>query len=145
MVKWTSIYLKVSVSDFLTLFSARTGPNYFWTSKPAPILLGAAVVALSMSTLLACIWPPTYPDGIYAHGLGYVKPYGLAFYIWLYCIFFWFIQDFCKVQFYALMVKYNWFGWNDTGKLVLPQSTLDYIAKNKSADMAASSKVPGHH
>ena len=33
----TSIYLKVSVSDFLTLFSARTGPNWFWTSRPSII------------------------------------------------------------------------------------------------------------
>eukprot|EP01038_Epipyxis_sp_PR26KG_P014289 gene14289-19169_t len=35
----TSIYLKVSISDFLTLFSARTNENFFWTTAPAPILL----------------------------------------------------------------------------------------------------------
>lgn len=44
----TSIYLKVSVSDFLTLFSARTGENWFWSSRPANILLVAALVSVGV-------------------------------------------------------------------------------------------------
>ena len=42
----TAIYLKVSVSDFLTLFSARTGSDFFWTTAPSPVLLCAGAVAL---------------------------------------------------------------------------------------------------
>ena len=42
----TAIYLKVSVSDFLTLFSARTGGDFFWTTAPSPVLLVAGGVAL---------------------------------------------------------------------------------------------------
>lgn len=42
----TSIFLKVAVSDFLTLFSARADEEWFWTSRPAPILLAAAAFAL---------------------------------------------------------------------------------------------------
>merc|ERR1712190_264942 len=38
----SSIYLKVSVSDFLTLFSARAGGDWFFMVKPAPILLCGA-------------------------------------------------------------------------------------------------------
>jgi H+-transporting ATPase len=37
----TTIFLKVAVSDFLTLFSARAGPDPFWTTPPAPILVCA--------------------------------------------------------------------------------------------------------
>jgi H+-transporting ATPase len=88
----TAIYLKVSISDFLTLFSARTGDDWFWTNSPAPILLGAATFALSTSTLLACVWPASYPDGVYTLGLVYRHPYMLPLYIWLYCIVWWFIQ-----------------------------------------------------
>ncbi len=44
----TSIFLKVAVSDFLTLFSARAGESWFWTSRPAPILLVAAGLALGV-------------------------------------------------------------------------------------------------
>jgi H+-transporting ATPase len=49
----TSIFLKVAVSDFLTLFSARAGEHWFWESRPAPILLTAAALALTVTTLLA--------------------------------------------------------------------------------------------
>ena len=42
----TAIYLKVSVSDFLTLFSARTGGDFFWATAPSPILLIAGGIAL---------------------------------------------------------------------------------------------------
>ena len=59
----TAIYLKVSISDFLTLFSARTGDQFFWSSQPAPILMAACVFSLSISTIIACTWPDTYPDG----------------------------------------------------------------------------------
>ena len=69
----TAVYLKVSISDFLTLFSARTGEDFFWTSYPAPILLGAGALALTASTVIACAWPQSAPDGIYALGLGRAK------------------------------------------------------------------------
>ena len=82
----TAVYLKVSVSDFLTLFSARTGNDWFWTAAPSLILLGAAGVALSTSTILAACWPASYPDGIYAIGLGLKKPYVFTLYIWIYCV-----------------------------------------------------------
>merc|ERR1719201_1574367 len=65
-----TIYLKVSISDFLTLFSARTNENWFWTTAPAPILMGAGCLALTTSTIIACTWPPSCPDGVYTEGLG---------------------------------------------------------------------------
>jgi H+-transporting ATPase len=88
----TSIYLKVSVSDFLTLFSARTGDSWFWQSNPSPILLGAGCVALTISTTIACSWPSSSPDGIYSLGLSRREPYPLPLYIWLYCLVWWVIQ-----------------------------------------------------
>jgi hypothetical protein len=112
----TAIYLKVSISDFLTLFSARTGDDFFWTTAPAPILMGAGFIALTISTILACAWPSGNSDGVYAMGLGRRKPYTLALYIWLYCIVWWFIQDACKVFAFYMLKKFNIFGYNDTGK-----------------------------
>jgi hypothetical protein len=106
----------VSISDFLTLFSARTGDNFFWTTAPAPILMGAGFIALTISTILACAWPSGDSDGVYAMGLGRRKPYTLALYIWLYCIVWWFIQDACKVFAFYILKKYNIFGYNDTGE-----------------------------
>jgi H+-transporting ATPase len=140
----TSIYLKVSVSDFLTLFSARTGNDFFWSTAPSPILLGASSIALGMSTILAAAWPPQEVDGIETYGLGLAKPYLLTLYIWIYCIVWWWIQDVCKVLTFRVMMKYNVFGINDTGKVVLPESTLEYMRLNKEKDMSKALKG-GHH
>ena len=48
----TAMYLKISISDFLTLFSARTHDGFFWSSTPSYILMGAACFSLLISTLL---------------------------------------------------------------------------------------------
>lgn len=122
----TSIFLKVAVSDFLTLFSARAGEKWFWESKPAPILLVAASLALSMSTLLAYIWPMSRPDGIPTLGLGRKSPHILPLFIWLYCIVSWIIQDAVKVYTFKLLKRYNLFGYNDSG--MAPQS-ISYLSQ----------------
>ena len=88
----TSIFLKVAVSDFLTLFSARAGEEWFWTSRPAPILLAAGALALGTSTAFACVWPRSKPDGIPTVGLHRQSPHILPVFIWAYCIFWWIIQ-----------------------------------------------------
>jgi H+-transporting ATPase len=88
----TSIFLKVAVSDFLTLFSARAGEDWFWTSRPAPILLLAGCFALSTSTFVACAWPMSRPDGIPTLGLERSPPYALPIFIWVYCLVWWVIQ-----------------------------------------------------
>jgi H+-transporting ATPase len=110
----TSMYLKVSISDFLTLFSARTHDGYFYSSKPSPILIGATVFSLLLSTILACVWPSSYPDDIYALGLGLREPKMLAFLIWIYCILWFFIQDKAKVMCYNSLHKHNIFSINNS-------------------------------
>jgi H+-transporting ATPase len=112
----TTIYLKVSISDFLTLFSSRTGGDWFWHTKPAPILLAAGFFALSASTILACVWPSAYPDGVYTVGLSLREPYILPLLIWMYCIVWWIIQDAAKVLTFYLLKMY---GLYETGSLSL--------------------------
>ncbi|KXZ56375.1 hypothetical protein GPECTOR_1g332 [Gonium pectorale] len=108
----TMIYLKVSVSDFLTLFSARTHDGFFWSAKPSPILLCAATLALSISTILACVWPKGETDHTPTEGLAYGDYTLMPLWIWIYCVVWWFIQDGMKVAAYWLMHKYNIFDIN---------------------------------
>jgi H+-transporting ATPase len=124
----TSIYLKVSVSDFLTLFSSRTGGEWFWKSRPANILLGAAGVALSSSLILSLLWPDSRPDKIDTSGLERHPPYPLVLCILGWCIVWWFVQDLAKVVIYKVMHDNNWFGVNQTGQVTLPESTKNFIA-----------------
>uniref|UniRef100_A0A7S3HPG4 P-type H(+)-exporting transporter n=1 Tax=Spumella elongata TaxID=89044 RepID=A0A7S3HPG4_9STRA len=131
----TAIYLKVSISDFLTLFSARTGPDWFFSIAPEWSLIGAAAVALLVSTILALTWPESTMDDVPIQGLAQGKPYDFIMYIWVYCVAWFFVQDAVKVLTYYLLKTFNVFGFNDTGKLVLPDSALRYIRDNKAKDL----------
>eukprot|EP01038_Epipyxis_sp_PR26KG_P012711 gene12711-17047_t len=145
----TAMYLKISISDFLTLFSARTHDGFFWSSTPSPILLIAAVFSLTLSTVLACCWPDGNVDDQLVIGLSNRQPKALFVYVWLYCIFFWFVQDLAKVIFYYYMEKYNVFGINDSlmlhnknGRSVSNSSTGDEESGLKTKLLADAS---AHH
>merc|ERR1719178_635790 len=106
----SSIYLKVSVSDFLTLFSARAGGDWFFMVKPAKILLCGAMIALSCSTCFAMFWPKSYPDGIQTEGLLESPPYMLEVFVWSWSLGRWIVH------------KYNIFDINNTGEMELTNS-----------------------
>lgn len=50
-------------------------------------------------------------------GLAYNDPKILAFYVWVYCLFWWLVQDGFKVLVYYYLKSYNIFGINDSLKL----------------------------
>jgi len=136
----TTIYLKVSVSDFLTLFSSRTGGDWFWSARPANILLGAAATAISSSLIIALSLSSQTIDGIETEGLARAPPYYLFLIILVYCIVWWFIQDAAKVLAYYYMERYNVFGINDTGMAVRPAES-----KAKRGGQLAQPLLSDHH
>ena len=77
---------QVSISDFLTLFSSRT-QGFFWTSAPAPLLTGAALFSLSLSTLLACVWPSSHAErNLPVRGLSRSGYKVWPLWVWIYCL-----------------------------------------------------------
>ena len=143
----TAIYLKVSISDFLTLFSSRT-ISWFWTSRPALPLLCAASVALFTSTILGTFWPtadisPAGQEGfnILEHlpvvGLGrkaisaewvdgqYRDTKLWPIWIWIFCLVFWLVQDAAKVLAWKLLYKYDIFQIK-TGTMVAMRATTKF-------------------
>lgn len=138
----TAIYLKVSVSDFLTLFSARTGNLYFFQVQPAPILFAGGVIALSLSSILSIFWPDSTPDGILTEGLRSNMP--LFGFVWIYCIIFWFVQDIMKVLAYKFMKAVNFNNIAKSGVVVLPESSLELI-KTLDAALTEGLEVKPHH
>jgi H+-transporting ATPase len=127
----TAIYLKISVSDLLTLFSARTGEYFFWQIKPAPILAAGALLALILSSILSIVWPTSEPDGIPTEGLQ--GEIGVFVFVWIYCFFFWLVQDLLKVLMYRYMYKTNALGIKSTGKVEIPDTTKQLIAEMNEA------------
>ncbi|CUG94195.1 P-type H+-ATPase, putative [Bodo saltans] len=105
------LYLKVSISDFLTLFSARTQANFFWSFAPSKILMGGALISLAVSSIVGCFWPVSSPDSIQTMGLvhGSGNTHMLPLWVWLYCLVWWFIQDFFKVLAYKVLDRFDIF------------------------------------
>jgi H+-transporting ATPase len=101
----TIIYLKISVSDFLTLFSARTR-TWFWERPLGKLLGGAALIATASSTLLSLFWGDIFDDlpGAYMASLSHSK--GAVVCTWIYCILWFFVQDICKVGTYWILDTY---------------------------------------
>merc|ERR1719161_1922271 len=139
----SSVYLKVSVSDFLTLFSARAGGEWFFMVKPAPILLCGAMVALSSSTLIAMFWPLSYPDKIETEGLLRSPPYTLEVFVWTWSLSWWLVEDAAKVACRYIVHKFNIFDINNTGVMVMTDA-----AKKVQQEMrieASKAKLSGGH
>jgi len=113
----SSVYLKVSVSDFLTLFSARAGGDWFFMVKPAPVLMCGAMVALTCSTCFAMFWPKSYPDGIQTEGLVESPPYMLEVFVWSWSLTWWLAEDAAKVFCRWIVTKYNIFDINNAGMM----------------------------
>jgi len=143
----TTMYLKISVSDFLTLFAARTHHGMFWTQRPGIALAIGAFLALTVSTMLACFWPQGSGDGLPTRGLA-VKDkenrdqanYSLwALWIWIYCFVWFLIQDFIKVCLYWIMRKYNLFDIN-TAKMVNNRDATNF---NNPMARASAGMVEG--
>merc|ERR1712028_165292 len=134
----SSIYLKVSVSDFLTLFSARAGGDWFFQVKPAPILLAGAMVALTCSTCFAMFWPKSFPDGIQTEGLVQSPPYMLEVFVWAWSLTWWFVEDAAKVLCRFIVNKYNIFDINNSGMMVLTPAALKEQESMRAQMLAAA-------
>merc|ERR1719172_426745 len=140
----SSIYLKVSVSDFLTLFSARAGGDWFFMVKPAPILLCGAMIALTCSTCFAMFWPLSYPDGIQTEGLMRSPPYMLEVFVWSWSLGWWLAEDAAKVFCRWIVHKNNIFDINNNGMMVLPESAIK-LQNAMREQLKNPMAMVGHH
>ncbi|KAF5219432.1 P-type H+-ATPase [Trypanosoma cruzi] len=109
----TLLYLKISISDFLTLFSSRTGGRWFFTMAPGLVLLIGAIISLFVSSMVASFWHTSRPDGLLTEGLAWGDTNSerlLPLWVWIYCIVWWLIQDAVKVGAHMLMKWMDLFG-----------------------------------
>jgi len=114
------IFLKVAVSDILTLFSARTSHQFFFQRKPHRVLFCCAILALCLSTTISLAWPCGTLDKVPVCGLGYYHS-KIALWVWIYCFVVFLIQDCVKVGMWRIIIRYNLFNVNNEVK----QNTLE--------------------
>eukprot|EP00300_Choanocystis_sp_HF-7_P015147 c18950_g1_i3.p1 GENE.c18950_g1_i3~~c18950_g1_i3.p1 ORF type:complete len:930 (+),score=233.88 c18950_g1_i3:778-3567(+) len=120
------MYLKISISDFLTLFSSRSYGSFFWKTRPSSKVLIGCAIALSASTIIANVWPNTVTDGVPTIGLARGHTGTMSIAVWLYSIFWWFIQDACKVALYQYLKKTNTFGAHHSRKTMKRDGQVSY-------------------
>jgi H+-transporting ATPase len=87
------MYLKLSVAGHLTIFLTRTR-KAFWSSRPAPILLGAVFGTQFVATLIAVY-------GLFMTPIGW----GWALFIWGYALAWFFINDLVKQAAYRVFSR----------------------------------------
>lgn len=99
------MYLKISLSDFLTVFAART-QGWFWSRRPGYALLTAFFVATTTSSIFAITWPishfvpaadPKSDRNGNEKDIMEAITFGHLVFVWGYCIVWFFIQDACKM------------------------------------------------
>jgi hypothetical protein len=87
---------------------------------------------------MALVWPWALPDKIRVQGLS--ANVSLFFFVWIYCLFFWLVQDVIKVYTVKLLRKYKiGVGSSSTE---LPESTLKMI---KEMDEAEANGTADHN
>lgn len=127
------IFMKVAVSDILSLFSSRTAHQFFFQRKPHKILVICTSIALLTSTTLALTWPCGGLDNVPVCGLAYGPGKIMALWVWLYCIVVFFIQDGCKVAVWKVIMHFNLFNIKN-----INDRKVDV---NRNSDVAVTSDV----
>jgi len=92
----TAIYLKVSVSDFLTVFCARTKGHVF-SRKPGTALFVAALVAMGVSTVMALTWALPHENKAEKSLPMRAVTGRLAGVIWTWNLIWWAVQEIVKL------------------------------------------------
>ena len=98
----TAVWLKVSISDYLTLWGARTN-SYVWSRRPGKLLTGAFVLATSVSTLLGAYWFLNLSDAEGSENtIPNMKslPWAAVAWIWGFNIAFFVLQEIAKILTY---------------------------------------------
>jgi H+-transporting ATPase len=73
-------------------------------------------------------------------GLALRIPKALSFYVWIYCLLSWFIQDAAKVGTYWLLRRFNVFGINDD-HATTEASAAAHPAKSPMAEAARAANA----
>merc|ERR1712166_310177 len=92
----TMMYLKISLSDYGSIFNART-KSWCWSRAPSIIVVGAALFAVTLATIFSFAWP-------FGAGMKSIK-WNVILFVWVYVIIWSLIQDAAKVLNYNLLFR----------------------------------------
>lgn len=99
------VFLKISLSLFLTVFSART-KGVFWSRMPGRLLSLSTISAMVIATLISLFW--SFNDNNDNSSEPVMKPISAKFvlFIWIFDLIFFLIQDLLKILMIAGFESY---------------------------------------
>lgn len=118
----TMMYLKVSLSDYLSLFNARTR-SWMWSRSPSPAVLGAGALATALATLLSAYWP----FGSQMMSISWP----LILTVWAYTLVASFFQDVSKMAMYKGLAMA---GMVDNVKTVKNEDVIKFLKDKEGSD-----------
>jgi H+-transporting ATPase len=126
------VYLKTSLSLFLTVFSARSR-SWFWTRMPGKLVIFSVVAAMIASTVISLFWALDDSEDKY-HGNPNMNPINanLVIFIWVYDLVFFVIQDLLKILMIAGFESYYSIKGKD--KEFFPPVLTDTFSQNKEIE-----------
>jgi H+-transporting ATPase len=133
----TAVYLKLTLSNVLTVFAART-QSYCWTRLPSPALCATACIAACVTSALATNWPRR----------GGMAPIGggLALLVWLYAILSFAAQDAVKVVTYMFLAEFGQGGVSvevSSAAMAAMASPVDVWAEEEEEEEEEGAEVRG--
>ena len=133
----TGLFLKVAVSDFITVFAART-ESYFFTHRPSAIVMICAIFATACSTLLSLFWYLNFESTSEEkkHKMQSIR-WPVVLFVWVYNIIWFLIQDVTKVWTYKAFDAYQ----RRSGKTHLRDPNEDIIHVSFTQSSFAKSDV----
>jgi len=140
------LYLKISLSDWWTIFAARTqGP--FYSRAPSKIVFIAASFATFFSTVFSVAWPFQPDVHFSAHDYEHHEEQldeqlvgltsGQVAFTWAYTILWFLVQDACKVLMYKLLYRFDVCGIRTEA-----EANEERIQKNKAIQANLASVEP---
>lgn len=111
----TMLYLQVSVSNFLTVFSSRTGGHFFFSVLPGIVLFIGACTSLFITSMVASFWKRSSPGDVPTYGLAYGdggrSNHLWPLWVWIFCVIWWMGQDCIKVGVHKVLFHFDVFGY----------------------------------
>jgi len=133
------MYLKISLSDWWTIFAARTqGP--FWSRAPSKIVFAAASFATFFSTLFSVAWPfqhIRFEAELYEAGEEQLDAQLIGLnvqhvvFTWAYTVLWFLVQDGMKVLMYKLLYYFDVCGIRSEA-----EANEERVRKNKAIQAA---------
>jgi H+-transporting ATPase len=127
----TGVFLKISISNYLAIFSVRT-KNMFFMSFPGTAVACASILALISTTLISKYWNLNLQpiNGVVVASLSPVS-WKIVFVIWVFDFTIFVVQDFVKVAIFKGFEQFRIKSQNhDLTQLLLAETFLN--CKHKS-------------